>query len=839
MILSIRGGSFFPALGRRIMVEDPSGQTQFEYDTWDNLIALTDANNQRTRFEYDAVTGRLTKELRPMNQATTYEYDNLGRLQKTIDAKLHTTQYGYDAQSRLDTITYDDGKTVTLSYDADGNLAGYDDGTTSATYTYDDLGRKLSEAVDYGTFTKTFSSTYYQNGVKRTFTGPDGITYEYAYGNNNELREVQIPGLGAITIPDYTWNRLSKMTFPGGTQRVYGYDALMRLQSLTVNDPGGNPLLDYAYTYDNVGNIETKTTEHGTYGYDYDGSSRLTGVDNPVLDDESYTYDDVGNRLTAADVNGTWNYNANNELLGYADVEYDYDENGNLTQIKVGGQVVWIYVYDAANRLVHVEDGTGSISADYYYDPFGRRLWKEVGGVRTYFFYSDEGLIGEYDASGNELKTYGYKPDSTWTTDPLWLKEGSTYYWYQNDHLGTPQKLVAVNGAVVWSAQYSSFGKTDVQVEIVTNNLRFPGQYEDEETGLHYNYFRYYDPKIGRYLRIDPIGLAGGDMNLYGYGKNNALKTIDPLGLNEVIITGGINVNYHGWEKGVWRIAASCSGPIDFSRVCEYPLTKFRNLLSPLFDIGHDRKWSNFVLASIEKIKERKQTLSPCEEIEWHVETESYMYRAMMDEHGNGMAYLEQIRQDAAELGVILREFGSKEEFIHNLNYSHRGARRTGHERISFLAYFGHGYPNAFGLQYNTPWFDSPYHLTSDDILQGKLSKEAFIQGSTATLAVLSGKLPEDFCPRSSTVISYGCRSATPNDLGQSMKSAWEEYLGVKFYGAVGRTSYYDTPIVGLEEGAYWDPEQLSPASYDPLMSCEPICREMPNGGACWNFPQP
>jgi RHS repeat-associated protein len=318
----------------------------------------------------------------------------------------------------------------------------------------------------------------------------------------------------------------------GGTQRMYGYDALMRLNTLTVTDPGGNPLLDYAYTYDTTGNIVTKATEHGEYGYDYDAMSRLISADHPVSDDESYTYDAVGNRLTAADVSGTWNYNANNELLGFADVVYDYDANGNLTEIRIAGSVVWTYVYDAADRLVHVEDGTGSISADYYYDPFGRRLWKDVGGTRTYFFYSDEGLIGEYDASGNEIKTYGYKPDSTWTTDPLWLKQDRQYYFYQNDHLGTPQKLVGVNGAVVWSATYNAFGRAKIDPLLtVANNLRFPGQYYDQETGLHYNWHRYYDPEIGRYLTADPIGFNGGDLNVYGYVRNNPVNGEDIDGL--------------------------------------------------------------------------------------------------------------------------------------------------------------------------------------------------------------------------------------------------------------------------------------------------------------------
>ncbi len=77
------------------------------------------------------------------------------------------------------------------------------------------------------------------------------------------------------------------------------------------------------------------------------------------------------------------------------------------------------YHYNAQNRQVKVEDVNGNIIANYAYDPFGRRLWKEVGGTRSYFFYADEGLVAEYDAAGNEIRAYGYKPDATWTTDSI------------------------------------------------------------------------------------------------------------------------------------------------------------------------------------------------------------------------------------------------------------------------------------------------------------------------------------------------------------------------------------------------------------------------------------
>jgi RHS repeat-associated protein len=176
-------------------------------------------------------------------------------------------------------------------------------------------------------------------------------------------------------------------------------------------------------------------------------------------------------------------------------------------------------------------------------------LWKEVDGVRTYFLYSDEGLIGEYDSSGTEIKTYGYKPGSTWTTDPLFMNQGGNYYFYHNDHLGTPQKMTGVNGGVVWEAKYSSFGEAEVESSsTITNNLRFPGQYFDKETGLHYNWHRYYDTKTGRYLSPDPSHsmqtrgtvipylLSSAlntlqKLNLYHYVHNNPTNKIDPEGL--------------------------------------------------------------------------------------------------------------------------------------------------------------------------------------------------------------------------------------------------------------------------------------------------------------------
>ncbi len=554
-----------------------SSSVTYAYDRFGRLASTTSPD------------GKLKKDIRPMGQETVYSYDDLGRVWKILDAKHQTTQYEYDNQSRLWKIHYAGRKTVTLSYDGDGNLAGYDDGVTSASYTYNALGQKLTETVNFGPFSKSFSYSYYKNGLKHTFTAPDNTMYTYMYGLNNEFKDVQIPGVGSITIPEYTWNRPKTITFPGGTQRTAIYDALMRIQSLSVTDPGGNPLLNYQYTYDSVGNIQIKTTEHGMYAYGYDSSNRLTNVDNPVLPDETYTYDNVGNRTTASNATGTIEHNQNNELRIYGDLHYDYDANGNLIEITLDTQRIFLYVYNTENRLVKVENGVGGMIAEYDYDPFGRRLWKDVGGERTYFFYSDEGLIAEYDASGHEIKSYGYQPDSTWTTDPLWLKQHGQYYFYQNDHLGTPQKLVAQNGAVVWSASYAAFGQAYMEVETVVNNLRFPGQYFDAETGLHHNFHRYYDPGSGRYVRKDPKGFLSRDVHLYRYAKNNPLTLFDPKGLtsrtdiDEDTLDYSCNCGWIDWNHASrWAIDGPDRGPL-------WDGTLYRTAIGISLDQGWER----------------------------------------------------------------------------------------------------------------------------------------------------------------------------------------------------------------------------------------------------------
>ncbi|MDA8142164.1 MAG: fibronectin type III domain-containing protein [Desulfobacteraceae bacterium] len=523
----------YDALDRLTATVDATGGVATRaYDDRNNLIRIQDANNATTRYEYDR-SNRLVRMVRPMGEATRYEYDPNGNRTALYDAKGQRIDYVYDAANRqVETRYYAAGnagdpiRTVHFQYDAVGNLTAYDDGTTSGAYVYDDLRRKIGETVDYGSFSLNYGYTYYANGLKRSYTGPDGLTYGYTYDRNNRLARIDNPGTGPVSFNAYEWNSLKRMTLPGGAAQEFDYDPLRRLRAIQAYDPGRNPVLARSYTHAPNDDILTAVTEQGTHSYQYDALQRLVSADHPSLPDEGYTYDPTGNRLSSNGVEGAWQYNANNELASYGGNSFGYDANGNMIQ-RSGTGAGATFTYDVADRLTGVSEN-GTATASYDYDPFGRRLWKEVGGTRTYFFYTDEGLVAEYDQNGTQLKSYGYKPDALWGTDPLFQKVGATYYWYLNDHLGTPQRMIDGSGRVVWAATYDSFGNARIDTAEVANNLRLPGQYFDAETGLHYNWYRYYSPQTGRYLQTDPL-MDG--LNLYSYVRSRPLMYIDPYGL--------------------------------------------------------------------------------------------------------------------------------------------------------------------------------------------------------------------------------------------------------------------------------------------------------------------
>jgi RHS repeat-associated protein len=288
-----------------------------------------------------------------------------------------------------------------------------------------------------------------------------------------------------------------------------------------------------------TGNIEQKATLDETYEYAYDLLQRLTEAKSED-ETEGWEYDPNGNR-TSDNLNpGDWGYDLNDRLLESPNVSYGYDKAGH-TVSKTEDGVTTSYVYNAEGRLSRIEDASGTVIAEYSYDPLGRRFKKVTQSETLYFYYADEGLVGEFDATGASVRQYGYVPDSTWTTDPLYQKTSQGYAYYQNDHLGMSRGLIRKTGSKVWKGEYRAFGELKSESGTWGNRLRFPGQYYDEETGNYYNYFRDYDPTTGRYLQSDPTGLAGG-INAYVYVGSNPFKYIDPFGLTRYDVQVAIEI---------------------------------------------------------------------------------------------------------------------------------------------------------------------------------------------------------------------------------------------------------------------------------------------------------
>jgi RHS repeat-associated protein len=193
---------------------------------------------------------------------------------------------------------------------------------------------------------------------------------------------------------------------------------------------------------------------------------------------------------------------------------------------------LYTHIYNQANHLVEVKQGVSTIAA-YAYNAEGQRVSKASGGIASHYVYdTDDHLIGIYDAvtgvAKEEIIYFGDVPVAT-------HRDGSFYYIH-TDHLGTPRLVSDQSQSIVWRWDSTPFGDTipdqdpDADGANFIFNFRFPGQYFDAETGLHYNYLRTYDPGTGRYLESDPIGLTGG-LNTYAYVEGNPISYYDPFGL--------------------------------------------------------------------------------------------------------------------------------------------------------------------------------------------------------------------------------------------------------------------------------------------------------------------
>lgn len=252
---------------------------------------------------------------------------------------------------------------------------------------------------------------------------------------------------------------------------------------------------------------------------------------------------------------------------------FSHDADGNLVTIGEEGSSgcsdsvpIRTLVWDKVNRLTSVSE-TGVLGS-YVYDPFGRRIAKTVASTTTKFLWDGDQLLAEYQGT-TRTRRYEYAGGFS----PARVQMGtSALLEVHTDHLDTPRMLTDATKATFWQASYEAYGEAQLEVDpgaSLAFNVRFPGQYFDPETGLHYNWHRYYDPSLGRYVSADPIGQFGGP-NLYAYAANQPTNRVDILGLVDDLNRLGPNLDYETNATPEQKCLSDCIG------------TALANLANPL-----------------------------------------------------------------------------------------------------------------------------------------------------------------------------------------------------------------------------------------------------------------
>ena len=518
-------------VSRRI---NPDGtRVQYRYDHAQLLLTeIENESGEKYRLDYTP-TGLIRQETGFDGRRTAYAYDLNGHLlEKTEfgdDGSVLVTGYERDAAGRLLVKTLPDGGKVIYQYDRLGRLTGVDDGQKHPlAFEYDLQDRLITEHQGWGTLRYAYDAC----GQLKRMRLPDNSKLDYQYAKGGALTAIHLNG-APLTQHVYQSGR-EQQRQQGLLLSEYAYDDQGRLLAHAVGHQHDS-LYRRDYAYSANGNLEhIADTRHGQRTYGYDALDRLIRVRHSRDElPESFAHDPAGNLLMQDHCGPS--HIKGNRLLMQGDRHYDYDAFGNLIRERRGTaqKLVTEYRYDCQHRLIGLTRPDGK-TATYQYDAFGRRISKTVDGEKTEFFWQGDQLVAE--SSKTQHRSYVYEPG---TFRPLALLDGkgpkkACPFYYQLDHLGTPQELTDYSGEIVWSAQYDAYGKvaaiTLAGEEYLDQPLRFQGQYFDGESGLHYNRHRYYDPRLGRYLTPDPIKLAGG-LNQYQYVPSPT-GWVDPLGLS-------------------------------------------------------------------------------------------------------------------------------------------------------------------------------------------------------------------------------------------------------------------------------------------------------------------
>lgn len=617
----------------------------FEHDEEGRLLKHIDTKGLVTEYKYNQV-GLLEQRIDANRHSVTYQWDKQGRIQKLINQNQAEYLFGYNPYGYLIREQAFDGEEKHYSYNENGRLFQirqpniltefdyYADGKiASKSFTHLHTGQKQTEQFDYNLNSQLSRASnevsqidFYRNALGQLVREhqhykipelkpltavlhyeydelgnliktirPDGHTLNHLVYGSGHIYAIGLNNQEVASFQRDDLHRETTRLLANGLMQTKQYNDVGLLSSQLIQpEQETQDYLQYQvyrhYQYDqNYLLCQVEDSRLGKLNYQYDPIGRLIAAQS-LHKTESFNFDPAGNLIDSDSVVSPAQIK-NNLIKGYKGKHYQYDAQGNVTEIIQAGKNLKL-TWDNQNRLIR-SDNNGLVT-EYGYDVFGRRLYKKTARALTLFGWDGDLMIWESfkSAQTNYTKHYIYEPDSfvplsqTGYKDFIQLIETPDYQEYQTkpysiykdpvwnsttrkkradleqitfyhcDQVGTPQTMTNTRGECVWEILQDTWG-TALEIKVVNqdnpfeqNNLRFQGQYYDLETELHYNRYRYYEPHSARYVSKDPIGLSGG-INTSAY-VSDPTQWIDPRGLastNSIGSYGSVKSASDTYEK--------------------------------------------------------------------------------------------------------------------------------------------------------------------------------------------------------------------------------------------------------------------------------------------------
>jgi len=547
----------YRGMGRMVSRSQSGSTVRFEYDTEEQLTGVINEHGYAYRFQLGP-TGEILSEFGFDGLIRRYERDKAGLVRRVIRPEQRFSDYAYDAQGRVTEVVHYDGTKERFEYRLDGALIKAVNDNAEIVFERNSMGQITKEVR--GDF--WVSSAYDLMGRH--------VRTQSSFGADRQIERNVMGDVVGINTNDKFDTRFERdemgleveRSLPGG------------IKTRWVRDRLGRP-----YRHEVYKNSCLQTSNSYTWGF----NNRLEKVIDSLNGVTVYHHDVFSNLISARYGDGIFDiripdalgnlfrneklsdreYGPSGQLLRMRQnngfVHYEYDGEGNLISKIEPGQRQWRYQWNGSGMLSKVVRPDGK-EVIFQYDALGRRLTKRFHDNTTHWAWDGNNLIHEWVETDTSLPVSSAtkKMPITWwfepgTFTPMAKQIGEDYYPIVVDHLGTPCAMYDQHGEKIWASETDVWGFSRSTKE--DQNLcphRWAGQYEDRETGLHYNLFRYYQPDSGQYISRDPIGLLGG-INCYAYVKDPAVW-VDPYGLDHKMvgkhIRGGKVLSNENYQSG-------------------------------------------------------------------------------------------------------------------------------------------------------------------------------------------------------------------------------------------------------------------------------------------------